>query len=36
MLKKLLVLFPHFCLGRGLVDLALSQAVADVYAQFGG
>ncbi|KAH0500847.1 Retinal-specific ATP-binding cassette transporter [Microtus ochrogaster] len=35
MLRKLLVVFPHFCLGRGLVDLALSQAVTDVYAQFG-
>ncbi|XP_057649320.1 retinal-specific phospholipid-transporting ATPase ABCA4 [Chionomys nivalis] len=35
MLRKLLFVFPHFCLGRGLVDLALSQAVTDVYAQFG-
>lgn len=34
-LRKLLVVFPHFCLGRGLIDLALSQAVADVYARFG-
>ncbi|KAL1772572.1 retinal-specific ATP-binding cassette transporter [Sigmodon hispidus] len=35
MLRKLLIVFPHFCLGRGLIDLALSQAVTDVYAQFG-
>ncbi|XP_073907052.1 retinal-specific phospholipid-transporting ATPase ABCA4 isoform X1 [Castor canadensis] len=34
-LRKLLVIFPHFCLGRGLIDLALSQAVTDVYARFG-
>ncbi|KAB0402577.1 hypothetical protein E2I00_011536 [Balaenoptera physalus] len=34
-LRKLLIIFPHFCLGRGLIDLALSQAVTDVYARFG-
>nr|XP_034356614.1 retinal-specific phospholipid-transporting ATPase ABCA4 isoform X2 [Arvicanthis niloticus] len=34
-LRKLLIVFPHFCLGRGLIDLALSQAVTDIYAQFG-
>ncbi|XP_045703159.1 retinal-specific phospholipid-transporting ATPase ABCA4 isoform X3 [Phyllostomus hastatus] len=34
-LRKLLIVFPHFCLGRGLIDLALSQAVTDVYARFG-
>ncbi|XP_059941358.1 retinal-specific phospholipid-transporting ATPase ABCA4 [Mesoplodon densirostris] len=34
-LRKLLLIFPHFCLGRGLIDLALSQAVTDVYARFG-
>ncbi|XP_055978796.1 retinal-specific phospholipid-transporting ATPase ABCA4 [Sorex fumeus] len=34
-LRKLLPIFPHFCLGRGLIDLALSQAVTDVYARFG-
>uniref|UniRef100_A0A8D2INN2 P-type phospholipid transporter n=1 Tax=Varanus komodoensis TaxID=61221 RepID=A0A8D2INN2_VARKO len=34
-LKKILLVFPHFCLGRGLIDLAMNQAVADVYAQFG-
>ncbi|XP_005385060.1 PREDICTED: retinal-specific ATP-binding cassette transporter [Chinchilla lanigera] len=35
LLRKLLIIFPHFCLGRGLIDLALSQAVTDVYARFG-
>ncbi|XP_048208118.1 retinal-specific phospholipid-transporting ATPase ABCA4 [Perognathus longimembris pacificus] len=35
MLRKLLIIFPHFCLGRGLIDLALSQAVTEVYARFG-
>ncbi|XP_076838313.1 retinal-specific phospholipid-transporting ATPase ABCA4 [Brachyhypopomus gauderio] len=34
-LKKTLLILPHFCLGRGLVDLAMSQAVTDVYARFG-
>ncbi|XP_053776573.1 retinal-specific phospholipid-transporting ATPase ABCA4 isoform X5 [Desmodus rotundus] len=35
MLRKLLIVFPHFCLGRGLIDLALSQAVTDIYARLG-
>ncbi|KAG7526745.1 retinal-specific ATP-binding cassette transporter-like isoform X1 [Solea senegalensis] len=34
-LKKLLLVFPHFCLGRGLIDMAMNQAVTDVYARFG-
>ncbi|KAL3055488.1 hypothetical protein OYC64_018206 [Pagothenia borchgrevinki] len=34
-LKKGLLLFPHFCLGRGLIDMAMNQAVTDVYARFG-
>ncbi|KAM4021891.1 retinal-specific phospholipid-transporting ATPase ABCA4 [Anomaloglossus baeobatrachus] len=34
-LKSLLLIFPHFCLGRGLIDLAMNQAVTDVYARFG-
>uniref|UniRef100_A0A8D3CL79 P-type phospholipid transporter n=1 Tax=Scophthalmus maximus TaxID=52904 RepID=A0A8D3CL79_SCOMX len=33
-LKKALLVFPHFCLGRGLIDMAMNQAVADVYARF--
>uniref|UniRef100_A0AAR2KLF0 P-type phospholipid transporter n=1 Tax=Pygocentrus nattereri TaxID=42514 RepID=A0AAR2KLF0_PYGNA len=35
MLKKVLLIFPHFCLGRGLIDMAVNQAVMDVYARFG-
>lgn len=35
MLKNVLMVFPHFCLGRGLIDLAVNQAVAEVYARFG-
>ncbi|XP_072430717.1 retinal-specific phospholipid-transporting ATPase ABCA4 isoform X2 [Chiloscyllium punctatum] len=35
MLKNILIIFPHFCLGRGLVDMAMNQAVTDVYARFG-
>nr|XP_032628929.1 retinal-specific phospholipid-transporting ATPase ABCA4-like [Chelonoidis abingdonii] len=34
-LKNTLIIFPHFCLGRGLIDLAMNQAVTDVYARFG-
>uniref|UniRef100_A0A8C4Y6C3 P-type phospholipid transporter n=1 Tax=Gopherus evgoodei TaxID=1825980 RepID=A0A8C4Y6C3_9SAUR len=34
-LKNMLIIFPHFCLGRGLIDLAMNQAVTDVYARFG-
>uniref|UniRef100_A0A4W3HE00 ATP-binding cassette, sub-family A (ABC1), member 4a n=1 Tax=Callorhinchus milii TaxID=7868 RepID=A0A4W3HE00_CALMI len=35
MLKNILIIFPHFCLGRGLIDMAMNQAVTDVYARFG-
>ncbi|XP_010713898.1 retinal-specific phospholipid-transporting ATPase ABCA4-like isoform X1 [Meleagris gallopavo] len=34
-LKNVLIVFPHFCLGRGLIDLAINQAVSEVYARFG-
>nr|XP_009939475.1 PREDICTED: retinal-specific ATP-binding cassette transporter [Opisthocomus hoazin] len=34
-LKNVLIIFPHFCLGRGLIDLAVNQAVTEVYARFG-
>lgn len=34
-LKKGLLVLPHFCLGRGLIDMAMNQAVMDVYARFG-
>uniref|UniRef100_A0AAY4D132 P-type phospholipid transporter n=1 Tax=Denticeps clupeoides TaxID=299321 RepID=A0AAY4D132_9TELE len=35
LLKKILLVFPHFCLGRGLIDMAMNQAVTEVYARFG-
>jgi len=34
-LKKAFLIFPQYCLGRGLIDMALNQAYADAYAQFG-
>uniref|UniRef100_A0A672YZA7 ATP-binding cassette, sub-family A (ABC1), member 4b n=1 Tax=Sphaeramia orbicularis TaxID=375764 RepID=A0A672YZA7_9TELE len=34
-LKRFLLVFPHFCLGRGLIDMAMNQAVTEVYARFG-
>ncbi|XP_072306658.1 retinal-specific phospholipid-transporting ATPase ABCA4-like isoform X1 [Eucyclogobius newberryi] len=34
-LKALLLVFPHYCLGRGLIDMAMNQAVTDVFARFG-
>ncbi|XP_028288502.1 retinal-specific phospholipid-transporting ATPase ABCA4a [Parambassis ranga] len=35
LLKTVLLVFPHYCLGRGLIDMAMNQAVTDVYARFG-
>uniref|UniRef100_A0A8C8DXS5 ABC transporter domain-containing protein n=1 Tax=Oryzias sinensis TaxID=183150 RepID=A0A8C8DXS5_9TELE len=35
LLKTALLIFPHYCLGRGLIDMAMNQAVTDVYARFG-
>ncbi|XP_043916268.1 phospholipid-transporting ATPase ABCA1-like [Protopterus annectens] len=34
-LKQLLLVFPHFCLGRGLMDMAKNQAVANAFTRFG-
>ncbi|XP_041823572.1 retinal-specific phospholipid-transporting ATPase ABCA4-like isoform X2 [Melanotaenia boesemani] len=34
-LKAALLIFPHYCLGRGLIDMAMNQAVTDIYARFG-
>ncbi|XP_069482200.1 phospholipid-transporting ATPase ABCA1-like isoform X2 [Ambystoma mexicanum] len=34
-LKKILLVFPHFCLGRGLIDMAKNQAIATAYYRFG-
>uniref|UniRef100_A0AAQ5X6I6 ABC transporter domain-containing protein n=1 Tax=Amphiprion ocellaris TaxID=80972 RepID=A0AAQ5X6I6_AMPOC len=33
--KQVLLIFPHFCLGRGLIDMASNQAMADLYSGFG-
>ncbi|MED6268642.1 ATP-binding cassette sub- A member 1, partial [Characodon lateralis] len=30
-LKKVFLIFPHFCLGRGLIDMAKNQAMADAF-----
>ncbi|XP_047424587.1 retinal-specific phospholipid-transporting ATPase ABCA4a isoform X2 [Mugil cephalus] len=35
LLKTMLLIFPHYCLGRGLIDMAMSQALTDIYARFG-
>ncbi|RXM97428.1 ATP-binding cassette sub-family A member 1 [Acipenser ruthenus] len=34
-LKKVFLIFPHFCLGRGLIDMAKNQAMADAFQRFG-
>ncbi|XP_042650742.1 phospholipid-transporting ATPase ABCA7 isoform X2 [Tyto alba] len=34
-LKKLFLIFPHFCLGRGLIDMVKNQAMADAFERFG-
>uniref|UniRef100_UPI0037E6FBBE retinal-specific phospholipid-transporting ATPase ABCA4a n=1 Tax=Semicossyphus pulcher TaxID=241346 RepID=UPI0037E6FBBE len=35
LLKTVLLIFPHYCLGRGLIDMAMNQAMTDVFARFG-
>ncbi|XP_036935187.1 retinal-specific phospholipid-transporting ATPase ABCA4a isoform X2 [Acanthopagrus latus] len=35
LLKTVLLIFPHYCLGRGLIDMAMNQAVTDIFARFG-
>lgn len=35
LLKTVLLIFPHYCLGRGLIDMAMNQAMTDIYAYFG-
>ncbi|CAI5799096.1 phospholipid-transporting ATPase ABCA7 [Podarcis lilfordi] len=35
-LKKVFLIFPHFCLGRGLIDMVKNQAMADAFERFGG
>ncbi|XP_077103623.1 phospholipid-transporting ATPase ABCA1b isoform X2 [Siphateles boraxobius] len=34
-LKNVLLIFPHFCLGRGLIDMVKNQAMADAMERFG-
>uniref|UniRef100_A0A8C6U8H6 P-type phospholipid transporter n=1 Tax=Neogobius melanostomus TaxID=47308 RepID=A0A8C6U8H6_9GOBI len=34
-LKQVLLIFPHFCLGRGLIDMAKNQAMATIFSGFG-
>uniref|UniRef100_H0XFP8 ATP binding cassette subfamily A member 7 n=1 Tax=Otolemur garnettii TaxID=30611 RepID=H0XFP8_OTOGA len=34
-LKRVLLIFPHFCLGRGLIDMVQNQAMADVLEHLG-
>uniref|UniRef100_A0A4W5NKE6 P-type phospholipid transporter n=1 Tax=Hucho hucho TaxID=62062 RepID=A0A4W5NKE6_9TELE len=34
-LKNVFLIFPHFCLGRGLIDMAKNQAMADALERFG-
>ncbi|XP_070849905.1 phospholipid-transporting ATPase ABCA1-like [Chaetodon trifascialis] len=33
--KQVLLIFPHFCLGRGLIDMAQNQAMATLFSGFG-
>ncbi|XP_056156372.1 phospholipid-transporting ATPase ABCA1-like [Lampris incognitus] len=33
--KQVLLIFPHFCLGRGLIDMAKNQAMATLFTVFG-
>uniref|UniRef100_A0A665XDU4 P-type phospholipid transporter n=1 Tax=Echeneis naucrates TaxID=173247 RepID=A0A665XDU4_ECHNA len=32
--KQVLLIFPHFCLGRGLIDMATNQAMANLFSSF--
>ncbi|XP_053437443.1 phospholipid-transporting ATPase ABCA7 [Nycticebus coucang] len=34
-LKRVLLIFPHFCLGRGLINMVQNQAVADAFEHLG-
>ncbi|NWR58998.1 ABCA1 protein, partial [Bucorvus abyssinicus] len=34
-LKRVFLIFPHFCLGRGLIDMVKNQAMADAFERFG-
>ncbi|CAH6779324.1 phospholipid-transporting ATPase ABCA7 [Phodopus roborovskii] len=34
-LKQVFLIFPHFCLGRGLIDMVQNQAMADAFERLG-
>ena len=34
-LRKVFLILPHFCLGRGLIDMTRNQLIADVFTAFG-
>ncbi|XP_062038302.1 phospholipid-transporting ATPase ABCA7, partial [Lepus europaeus] len=34
-LKRVFLIFPHFCLGRGLIDMVQHQALADAFQRLG-
>ncbi|XP_037680076.1 phospholipid-transporting ATPase ABCA7 isoform X3 [Choloepus didactylus] len=34
-LKRVFLVFPHFCLGQGLIDMVRNQAMADVFERLG-
>uniref|UniRef100_F7D7G1 ATP binding cassette subfamily A member 7 n=1 Tax=Ornithorhynchus anatinus TaxID=9258 RepID=F7D7G1_ORNAN len=34
-LKKVFLIFPHFCLGRGLIDMVQNQILADAFHRLG-
>ena len=34
-LTKVFLLLPHYCLGRGLIDMAANQLVTDAFAALG-
>uniref|UniRef100_A0A452QWP9 ATP binding cassette subfamily A member 7 n=1 Tax=Ursus americanus TaxID=9643 RepID=A0A452QWP9_URSAM len=34
-LKQVFLIFPHFCLGRGLIDMVRNQAMADAFERLG-
>uniref|UniRef100_A0A7N6B5M8 ABC transporter domain-containing protein n=1 Tax=Anabas testudineus TaxID=64144 RepID=A0A7N6B5M8_ANATE len=34
-LKNVFLIFPHFCLGRGLIDMVKNQAMSDALERFG-
>uniref|UniRef100_A0A4W5PLG4 P-type phospholipid transporter n=1 Tax=Hucho hucho TaxID=62062 RepID=A0A4W5PLG4_9TELE len=33
--SKVFLIFPHFCLGRGLIDMAKNQAMSDAFQRLG-